>query len=100
LLLILFNGIAVLPVQALMRSSFFQLLFHRGRATQRPRPLASRTLATVVVAATTFVFENGAPTFVNFSIRPLSFDERGSLHRYPPFELQKLQQLQKVLIVV
>jgi hypothetical protein len=68
-------------------------MLFRGRATQRPWPLVSGTpLATVVVAATTFALENGAPTFVNFSIRTLSLGERGSLHLCPPVELQKLQE--------
>jgi hypothetical protein len=40
----------------------------------------------IVVTATALARKNGAPTFVNFSVRALPLGvERGSLHLYLPF---------------
>src|SRR5262245_50942040 len=66
-------------------SNFFQVLFRGWRATQRPRPSASRLLVIIVVTATALARKNGATTFVNFSVRARPLGKRGSLHLCPSF---------------
>src|SRR5262245_48516705 len=61
--------------------SFFQVLFRGWRATQWPRSLAPGLLMPIVTAAA-IALKNGAPALMNFSVRPLRLNERGSLHLF------------------